>query len=983
MKKTILLIVMATLCTFFCAKVQTIYHISGIIKDENGLPLPGATIKIKETSIMASSDKNGKFTISAPSTKVTLQISFLGYQPKDITLTKASVSLEIQLKPDQNSLNEIQVIGYGTTTKRLNTGSVSTITAKQIEEQPVTNVLSALSGRMPGVFVQTTNGLPGGNINIQIRGTGSIAAGTNPLYIVDGVPFESSIIDPNSLIGTGNMSGAINPLNSINPADIESISVLKDADATAIYGSRGTNGVVLITTKKGSGEITKTNISLSRGINQSTNLAKLLNLQDYLQIRREAFTNTNQTPTITNAPDLLLWDQNQDINWPDYLFGNNAENTDLQASLTGGSGRTTFNTSVNYHQESNVLSDLAKYTRGGLHFNLNHRSSDQKFQLQLTNSIILDNNRSPNLQGASSGLLLPPNFPLINTSGNYQWRGTNPLAEMNATTTAKTDNIITNINLSYELFNSLNFKLSTGYSKINTNQVQLFPMRSLSPGSTNYTQYGQNSNQAYLVEPQINYQKKINNSQLSMLLGGTYQEKSGRDLFLRSSDYSNEELMEDIASAATVDIRSNNNTNYKYLSIFGRATYNLNSKYILSLTFRRDGSSKFGDGNRFGNFGAIGAAWLFGEEQFLKDHLGFLSFGKLRSSYGTTGNDQITDYQYLSTYSSQGYTYEGISTLNPSRIDNANFHWETTRKLEFALETGFLKNRILFNLNYYRNRSKDQLVQYNLPVITGFASYQANLPAIVQNTGWELELTTVNLQNHNIKWSSTFNLTIPKNKLVSFQNIEDSGYAQTLVVGYDITRIYGYQFLGINHQTGNASYGDQNGLSSQSPYYFNTIGKRTPDFYGGLGNTVTYHNFSIDLFFQFAKQMLSGGLRSSPGLLINNYAFIKERWQQPGDITNVPKASTIFDSYYASSSANYFDSSYLRLKNVAINYRLPTELTSKMKLQTLNLFLRGQNLITFWNNNNPLMDPESGALSATQRNIPPIKSLVIGFNLTF
>jgi len=995
MKKTILIIVLAALCLNFRAQAQNNTrppnrNIIGKVIDEQGNPLTGATVKVKDGNNGVITDKDGNFNISHSGIKVLLLVSFVGYQTVEVPYdTNQPQQLIISLKADANSLNEVQVIGYGTTTKKLNTGSVSTITSAEIEKEPVTNVLSALSGRMPGVYVQTTNGLPGGNINIQIRGDGSIAAGTNPLYIIDGVPFESSIISPGSVISLGNLAGAVSPLNSINPTDIESITVLKDADATSIYGSRGTNGVVLITTKKGKSGQTKANINFSSGFNESANFPQLLGIDDYLKIRKEAFANDGLTPSSDPtsagyAPDLTVWSQTQNTNWAKYLFGNKASFNDLQANMNGGNELTTFSTSANFHQEGNVISKSAEYTRGGIHFNLRHLSSDKKFELQLTNSLTLDNNSSPTLQDASSPLLLPPNFPLTDGNGQLYWGGVNPLAEMNATSNTKTDYIVTNLILRYNITNDLKITVSSGYNKINIDQVQLFPLSSLYPGSVNYAQYGENSNQSFITEPQLNYFKKIGKSEITFLLGATYQDEVTQSQFLEGSNYSNEGLMNNIASAASIDSRSNNYTNYKYLSAFSRLTYNLMGKYVLNATIRRDGSSRFGEGNRFGNFGSIGGAWIFSEEKWLKARFPALSFGKLRASYGTTGNDQIPDYQYLSTYGSQGRTYQGTATLTPTRIENADFHWETTRKMDLGAELGFFDNRLLLNADYYRNRSDDQLVQYALPSITGFASYQANLPAVVQNTGLEFELTTVNIKNSQFNWTTSFNITLPKNKLVSFENFASSSYAQTLQIGYDITRISGLKFLGVDPKTGIPEYADQNGQPSDNPYFYNTIGKQTPDFYGGISNTISYKNFTLDILFQFARQMSLGGVAYTPGVESNIYAYMLNVWQKPGDITNIPKASTISDFYYPYSSANYFTATYARLKNLSLSYSLPERFAKRIKAERVSVYLRGQNILTFWNNRNALIDPESGTESAQSTlNIPPGKTFVAGVDITF
>lgn len=956
--------------------------IKGKVKDEQGQPLPGATVKILNETAISITDKDGNFSFDSAPDNGILVVSFIGYQTENISFRNTDIGeITVLLRADANSLNEVQVIGYGTTTKRFNTGSVSAITSKEIENQPVTNVLSSLSGRMPGIFVQTTNGLPGGNINIQIRGKGSLLAGTNPLYIIDGVPFESSLINTGDPTTVGNINGIISPLNSLNPQDIESMSILKDADATAIYGSRGTNGVILITTKKGKSGKDKIDINLSNGITEVASLPTLLNNDDYLQIRREAFVNSNRVPTAANAPDLLVWDNTNTTNWPKFLFGHVAHSTNANASVSGGNLNTTYNIGGNYHTESTILPGESQYQRGGVHFTLQHFSNDRKFNISVTNSLIKDFNKASNPQYASSGILLPPNFPAIQSNGEYFWRASNPLAEINSTSKINTDNIISNLSLGYRFFDDLNFKINAGYNKISIEQSQIFPTSSLPPGSINYSQFGNNSNQSIIVEPQLDYTKSIGDNKLSVLAGATYQNQKRESQFLLGSNFSNEGLMEDLSSAGTIDGRQSLTIQYKYVSMFGRLNYAYSNKYIINATIRRDGSSRFGPGNQFGTFGAIGAAWIFSEEGWLKKMLPFVSFGKLRGSYGIVGNDQISDYQYLTTYSSSYNTYQGIAALSPSRISNADFHWETTKKLDYAIELGFFNNRLLFNADRYVNKTEDQLVQYSVPSITGFNSYQANLPAVVENSGWELELNTKNIQGKLWNWSSTFNFTTPKNKLVSFDNFGTSSYAQTLQLGYDITRIYGYQFLGVNPSTGLASYATQPGSSSTDPYQYNTIGKQTPDFYGGFGNTVSYKNWSIDLFLQFTKQMGIGGLRA-PGAAANNYPVILTRWQKPGDITTVPKPMTSVDNYYAGSTVNYFNTSYIRIKNVSLDYTFPKRWTDKMSVDRMRIYFQGQNLFTFWNKDSAVLDPESGALTAVQNNIPPVRTFIIGLQVT-
>ncbi|MDB5199203.1 MAG: TonB-dependent receptor [Chitinophagaceae bacterium] len=961
--------------------------VKGKVVNEKGEPVASVTVTVKGTRNATATDINGEFTLSNVDATATLVFTSTNVETFEIKVN-GKTDLAINLKIKVSKLDEVQVIGYGTTTKRKNTGSISTITAREIDEQPVTNVLSALSGRAAGVFVQTTNGLPGGRISIQIRGKGSIAAGTDPLYIIDGVPFSSSIIASNNILASG-INGAVSPLNSLNPDDIESVSILKDADATAIYGSRGSNGVVLITTKGGKPGKTSVNLNISNGISQVSSLPRLLSPNQYLQIRREAYKNDGVTPSSNPndpnyAPDLTTWDTTKSTDWRKYLLGRTGHVTDAQAMISGGNLNTNFVIGGNFHSETSVLPGDNLYQRRGIHMGLQHTSENHKFYIQFLTAYYADKNQLSNITSNFTGdLLLPPDFPLYDSPGNYNYYlGWNPLADLSAISKINTSNIVINSLARYSIAPGLDLKTSVGYDKISINQVMTYPTNSQYQGSTNFTNFGNNSNENIIVEPQIEYNKQFGKSVLDLLAGGTYQSSVKLSEFTQASNFSSDLLLDNLSSATTFSI-SNYNIDYKNISMFARANYNFDEKYIFNVSVRRDGSSRFGPGNEFGNFGAIGTAWIFSSEDWFKNSLPFIGYGKLRGSYGLTGNDQITDYQYLSTYGSSGYIYQGAAGIQPSRIANANFHWETTRKLEFAIELGFFKNKILLNVNRYQNRTDDQLVTYAIPYLTGFNTYQANLPAVVQNSGWEFEINTKNLNNNTFSWTTAFNLTIPKSELLSFQNLATSSYANTLVIGEPITRLYGYKFTGLD-STGVPLFQTQSKGVSPSPSsatdQFFSLGKGYPDFYGGIGNTFTYHKWELNIFGQFVRQSGMGGLTYTPGIITNNFVINNNRWQKPGDQTNIPKSSNSYAYYsaYSLSSANFFNTSYFRIKNISLSYAPPAKWLKRNKIQQLRIYLQGQNLFTFWNKNVPIYDPEAGAGT----NIPPMKTLIAGIQIT-
>ena len=959
--------------------------ISGTVQSED-MPLAGATVSIQGTRLSTSTDKAGHFKLSTTQTQGVLQVSYIGFEDKEVAFSQdQAFPISIQLKPSENTVDEVQIIGYGETTKRFNTGSVASISSKEIEQQPVTNVLSALSGRMPGVFVQTTNGLPGGNINIQIRGKSSLTAGGDPLYIIDGVPFPSSSLVANTALA-GGLNGAIHPLNSINPSDIENITVLKDADATAIYGSRGANGVILITTKRGASGTTKVSVNSSVGFSKVSNFPNLLSLKDYLTIRREAFSNDGLMPSSdptsnAYAPDLMVWDTTQYTDWAKYFMGNTAKASNTQLSISGGNDHTNFYVSANYRSETGVVLGDNLYQRGGGKISVNHISANDRFSLDASLSYTKDANKlvDPNMQGV---ILLPPNFPLYNENGSLNWvTNVNPVATLLSTTKSQSDNVIANTVISYKLLENLRVKLSAGANRLVLNQTMINPKSAQNPeyNAVSNARFGTNLRNAFIVEPLIEYSLNRSKSSFKVLLGGTWQNNIHESKVISARNFNNEHMLEDLSSAATIS-STNAYSEYRYASIFGRATYGYANKYILNISGRRDGSSKFGPNNRFGNFGSIGAAWIISEEPWIDNRLSFISYTKLRVSYGITGNDQIADYQYLPTYSTSLYEYVGTVGLKPLRIANADFQWETNKKFELGVEVGLFDNQLLLSADWFNNKSGNQLVNYALPWLTGFNRYQANLPAKVRNRGWEIELTSRNIQRNNFSWNSSFNITVLRNKLLSFPNIENSSYANIYRVGESILREYGYRFAYVDTETGQAQYRLIDGQVSPAPAFENfffTKGDRNPGFYGGLGNTFAYKNLHLEIFAQFCKQGMSGG--SIPlGTLSNSFYWITDRWQSSGDITKVPQVSTYDDNNYYLSSANYHSATYLRIKNIALSLDIKSQWLSNSKINQLQAYIQGQNLLTFWDRSQPLYDPESGA----SINIPPLKSFVFGIQLT-
>jgi len=935
--------------------------IGGKVVNEKGEPIAGVTVTVKGTSIAVTSDNEGIFLLKNVTEKAILEFSYLGYKTKEVMASKEMGTIKMELSVVK--LAEVTInAGYYTVKDTERTGSISRVTTTDIEKQPVNNVLATMQGRMAGVHIVQNSGMPGGGFTIEIRGQNSLRLdGNNPLYVVDGVPYSSQDIGSDYTVG--NIPGRTSPLNSINPGDISSIEVLKDADATAIYGSRGANGVVLITTKKGKVGKTIFSTSFSSGFGKVTRFMNLMNTEQYLGMRSEAYANDGVANYPEDAYDINgSWDQNRNVNWQKELIGGTATYNNLQSSLSGGSAQTQFLFSGNFNKETTVFPGDFDYLKANAHFNLNHESENKKFRINFTTGYAAQLNSLPSIDLTRDAITLPPNAPALHDgSGKLNWENStfnNPLAQQEGKIKGKTYDLITNVLLSYNLGSGFIAKSSFGYTDLRQNQLNLLPSTIYNPayglGSEVSALFSNIVNRSsWIIEPQLNWTGAIGKAKIETLVGTSFQRQKADQLVNVSEGFTSNSLMENPASAAFHLILNSDETVYKYQAFFGRINLNLQEKYFLNLTGRRDGSSRFGPGRHFANFGAIGTAWIFGKENFIKDNLSFLSFGKLRASFGISGNDQIGDYQYLDTYSTSGSTYQGISGLQPTRLFNPNFSWEANRKLEVALETRFLNDRIFTIVGWFRNRSSNQLVGIPLPGTTGFSSLQANLEAEVQNSGLELSLQTVNIKTNKFSWATTFNLTSLKNKLLTFPELEASSYKNQYVIGQSLNIVKLYHYTGIDVSTGRYEFEDVNrdGVIS-SPDDKTTIKNLSPKYFGGLQNQLQYGNVQLDFMFQFVKQLNfnENFQMAMPGTMANQPIGVTEHWQNPVNIGRYQAYSNsnvelrVASTRFNQSNAVISDASFIRLKNVSFSYDLPKSWTKKFSCK---LSLQGQNVLTF------------------------------------
>lgn len=964
--------------------------LSGQVFDAgNGTVLPGITVLDKVSGKGAVSDEQGKYLLKGISlSAAVLQFRSIGYEMQEIK-PDGRTSLSIQLKPLSKGLDETVVIAYGTTTRRMNTGSISKVSSKQIETQPISNPILALQGRVPGLDISQFNGLPGSNLNVMIRGRNSIQQGTDPLYIVNGVPFISDNISQ--------ISGlyANSPFNTINPDDIESIEVLKDADATAIYGSRGANGVILITTKSGKSGKTTVDVNFQSGWGQVTRNYDMMNTEQYLAMRREAFKNDGVTPTASAAPDLLRFDTTRYIDWSKVLIGNTAHTTNGNIRLTAGDTYTNLTLGAGYYRESSVFPGDAADRKVNVDLSARHRSKDGDFNVSFFANYADENNELPYTSLASSVNTIPNNPWVYDKDGNLSFSEngttfTNPFAKLRQPYNSIADRLSSNGTISYRLFSKLTLKADFGYNVSDYNERTKLPIASQNPAinPVGYANFAQNQVKSWLIEPQLEYNSSISKKdKLQLLLGASWQQSKQNGYVTSASGYTNDEFLDYLSIAVAPSVTTTNSaTNYRYNAFFGRINYSYDNKYVVNLTGRRDGSSRFGSNRQFANFGAVGASWIFTSESWITDNIKFLSFGKLRGSYGITGNDQIDNYRYLDTWQATQYAYDSENSLQPSRLYNNDFSWEKNTKTDLAVELGFLKDRILLTADWYRNLSSDQLIDYRLPGQTGFGSILRNFPGKVKNTGWEFELNTINIKTKSWSWNSSFNLTIPKNELVSFPGLENSTYSDIYVIGQPLGVIKGLHYLGVDPQTGVYTFEDKNGDGLFNSSDYRLIGTIQKQWYGGLLNSFTYKGFTLDFLVQFVKQTGRSAVFTSSlvGVRGNVLELYEDHWKQEGDKTTYQKFSqktggpaSAAALNISNSDAMLTDASYLRLKNVSLSYILPAHITSKMKIERLRIFTQAQNLLTLTNYIGG--DPEG----QNRLQLPPLTMITAGVQVTF
>ncbi|MEJ7692651.1 TonB-dependent receptor [Daejeonella sp.] len=1014
--------------------------IRGKVQDENGLAMIGVSVRLKGTSLGVSTDTDGRFSLASPEKEGILVFSFIGYMTQEKAVSSQS-DYTISMSPDRSSLNEVVVVGYNTLRKKDVSGSVVSVSQDQLKNQTVTGFDQALKGQAAGVQVVQNSGAPGSGVVVRIRGNSSITAGNDPLYVIDGFPITGGSR------GAEGLPVSSNPLNSINPADIESIDILKDASATAIYGSRGANGVVIITTKTGKSGKPKLIFDTYTGIQNITKKVDVLSAAEFaeyhIESRNNGWLQSGGNPATPNASrgtfavpsiyfDPTKW---TNTDWQDEIFTTGkVQNYNL--ALTGGNDNTRYAISASHFNNEGTLIET-RLKRYSFKANIDAKLSDKlSMGLRLTPSY--SSNNEANSDGHFAGALVGMALRLAPFIGPYMPDGTytNPLALRNAANLGSlgaVDNPVAaarenqydlnqsrflgNMFMDYNITNNLKFKTSIGIDA-NFNRVHRFLSSQTGRGGTpapSVPSGNATSGQEleWLNENLLTYNKQINSKHLINALAGFSLQKNDFQLVqVSGSNYPNDNVQY-VSAAGLIAGGSENRSQWSLVSYFSRLNYTFDDKYIVTATIRRDGSSRFGSENKYGLFPSGALAWRMSEENFMKK-LDFISDFKWRVSYGRSGNNAIGNYTFVPNIQNLTYVLGAtpalVNATAPGRLANPFVTWETKRSVNLGADIGFLNNRIELTADVYKSNTNGLLLNVNIPGISGFATSLQNIGE-VQNKGLELSVSTANLVN-KLKWNTRANISFNRNKVIALGGAAgdfiEAGNSRT-IVGQPLGRFYMRVTQGIfntqqeinahavqdnNPRPGDRKFKDVNGDGVVNNNDLDFVGDPNPEFNFGISNTLSFKAFDLsitangvsgnDIFYNYAVGAnLNGNL--------NQDGVIRGRWMSPQNpgTGNIPRAIFGFGTLTDVASDFYMlDGSYLRISNITLGYAVPAKLAGKIGAGSARFFVSGQNLLTL--TKYPGYDPELGAGGGNPLNngvdaglYPMSRLLSMGLNISF
>lgn len=982
-------------------------------------PLPGVNIIIKGTQKGVISNSEGNFSIAVPGKNSVLVFSSVGYQIMEVPVENKT-QINVSLKTDNTSLNEVVVVGYGTQKKTDLTGAVSTVSVDEMKKVAVTSLDQALQGRAAGVQITQNSAAPGATTTIRIRGGNSIQGDNEPLYVIDGIPFKND--------GADN-STSFNVLSTLNPSDIESISVLKDASSTAIYGSRGANGVIIVTTKRGKAGKSTINFETYYGTQSVRKKYGVLNASQYAAFVNDANTNDGR-PAVYTPDQVAAFGQGTD--WQDQIF-RSAPIANYQLTMTGGDERTQYAISGGYFTQKGIVvnSDFNRYS---FRVNLDRKLTDKiKVGTSLNISRTYTNQARTGGDLGSAGLVtmnalqFPPILPVYNPDGTYlvnspllTFIADNPAALANDSRSINTSNrIFGNVFGEYQVINGLTLKVLFGIDGIISKLDSYLPrsvQSGLSQGGAGYI--GNSQSITWLNENLLTYSRTLaKDHNLTVLLGFTQQANRVENSSASARNFVNDNLGSgNLGSGSVPLIPSSGIGTWGLQSYLARVNYAWKEKYLFTASLRSDGSSRFGANKRYGYFPSAAFAWRASEESFMKNAT-YISDLKVRTSIGTTGNqDGIGNYPANSLLGTQNYILGGaVSTgIGPSQVANPDLSWETTTQSDFGIDVGFLKNRFTLTADVYLKRTRDLLLNVTIPSTSGYTNALKNIGE-VENKGIEIGISSRNLTGA-FKWTTDFNYASNQNTVLSIggapqifagqvANIAQNVNSGIIRVGEPLGSFYGYVTNGLyqsvdevaalsdplGKKPGDRKYMDLNGDKKIDDNDRTIIGRAQPKFIGGITNTFSYKGLELTVFLQgvYGNSLLNANRFELEYLSGTNNQDIDvlNRWTPTNTNTDIPRAT-------ASRPANRIstrqieDGSYLRLKNVQLAYNFPDTILDRLKLRSLRVYATAQNFVTWTAYSG--YDPEVNRFGQDGRSqgfdygsYPAAKTLMFGLNVGF
>jgi TonB-linked SusC/RagA family outer membrane protein len=985
----------------FAAQALAQRTITGKVTDDKGNPLANVSVLVKGTTTGTATKADGTYSLVLPATAKTLIFSSVNLSPEEVAIGSQN-TINVSLNTLEKVISEVVVVAYGTQKKSTLTGSVATVKGKDIENKPFSSVDKALQGAVAGLQSVASSGQPGANQAILIRGVSSITAATGPLWVVDGVPVNSG--DASRLQTTANL------LSTLNPNDIESISVLKDAASQSIYGSRAANGVIIVNTKKGKAGKTVFRFDTEMGMSNiayANDKYRPLNASEFFTLTQEGVINVGQTAA-QQASTLagLGYNNGNDFNW---YNGITRQGTQQQYNLSvqGGNDRTTFFLSGGqFIQEGTTINSKLKRTNGS--FRITHKPNDRltlNFNVNGGNV----NQRAPLAGGAFgnpvlSSYFLLPSRNAYNSDGTYNLNSSALGGLHNTIALTELDkrflrelSLRGSFSADYQIIKNLKFRTAYGadYNVLEEDQYNNpFHGDGAASNGRAFSYFTRYYNAVWTNTLELQ-QNLIRNGDLALnaQVGYESQKSAGYFSSLQSQDFPPTLLLTYPSAGARPTTATATISEYSFISQFAATTLNYQNRYVLSGSFRRDGSSRFGQKNKYGNFWSVGASWNVDKEKFMKD-VDFISQLKLRASYGVNGNAGIGNYDWLPLYG-YGANYNQQPGSSPSNVGDSSLTWELNKPQNFGIDIGVLKNRVNLSVDFYVRKSENLLLNVPLSRTSGFSSATRNIGEM-ENRGVEITLNAVPFQSKNFTWTIDFNFANNKNKITSLPDHNDIADGNFIIrEGVAYRTFFLREYAGVNAATGDPQwYTDASHGTTTNVYPAATaralIGNALPKYFGSLTNGFNFLGISLEvqLYYNYGNYVYdtwgSYYLGSGFGGTYNKVARQLNRWTTAGQVTDIPKYVYGGNKSFQSASSFYLNKGdFIRIRNLELGYDLPKSVSSKIKIANAHFYVRGTNLYTWVKDKNLPFDPEQGTTSATNLNVFIPKTITAGINLTF